>query len=557
MFLWVRDIFGERAGVVSAVAYMSAPYVLIDALIRGNQPESIALALFPLLLWAGRRYLLRGTRRWFAIAVLSLAFFSLSHNISLLLFTPFLGIYLLLIGRLHANALTWTTILTRLTLFFACGLGMTAFYPGSALLEMDAVTLSMSTTTRNNDFRFNFATLGEIFSPVSFSDPNLLNPPMLLRLGWVPVGLALLGCLKFFLGTGLGRGERLRFNAKAQRRKGEEEQEQLAVNSQQLTVNGGDGAQNLFSRHVPLAPCSLREATLHVWFMLVSAVVFIFLSLEGSFWLWENLPLIDFVQFPWRMVGRAALPVAFLAGVSLSDQFPVTSDQYVGSLVTGHWLLVTALALLFLETVPNLYPRICEEAPFPTILELFEYEHVTGLVGVDPEGSYFPTTVRTRPSGSPLEADYAAGRTPQRIDMGTMPAGATLDKVTYGNNRASFEITTPEPFTMRYFSFAFPGWRAEVNGEVVGIEPTRPDGLISFQIPAGTHTVEIAFWLTPARRILAIISLLFVVFFFVALVRVPTDNTDNNQWRADNGQQIFLRSLFATVFCFFLPNSLY
>ncbi|HFQ94572.1 MAG TPA: hypothetical protein ENK32_11215, partial [Anaerolineae bacterium] len=43
MYLWVRDIFGGRAGLVAAVAYMAAPYVLVDALIRGNAPESLAL----------------------------------------------------------------------------------------------------------------------------------------------------------------------------------------------------------------------------------------------------------------------------------------------------------------------------------------------------------------------------------------------------------------------------------------------------------------------------------------------------------------------------------
>ena len=55
MALWVRDLFGPRAAVVSAVAYMAAPYVLIDALVRGNAPESLALPLLPFLLWAGRR----------------------------------------------------------------------------------------------------------------------------------------------------------------------------------------------------------------------------------------------------------------------------------------------------------------------------------------------------------------------------------------------------------------------------------------------------------------------------------------------------------------------
>lgn len=72
-FLWVRDLFGERAGLVSAVAYMAAPYTLIDALVRGNQPESMALALLPLLCWAGRRFIIQGSRLPFLLSALGLA----------------------------------------------------------------------------------------------------------------------------------------------------------------------------------------------------------------------------------------------------------------------------------------------------------------------------------------------------------------------------------------------------------------------------------------------------------------------------------------------------
>lgn len=58
---------------------------------------------------------------------------------------------------------------------------------------MDEVTLERSTTTRNNDWRFNFATAGEILAPVAPEDPTLVNPPLRLRLGWAPALLAALG----------------------------------------------------------------------------------------------------------------------------------------------------------------------------------------------------------------------------------------------------------------------------------------------------------------------------------------------------------------------------
>jgi asparagine N-glycosylation enzyme membrane subunit Stt3 len=89
-YLLARDLFGPQAGLVAAIAYAYAPYQFLDALIRGNAPESLALPLMPLILWAFRRLALTGRRRWFFFSVGFLAALYLTHNISSLLFTPLL-----------------------------------------------------------------------------------------------------------------------------------------------------------------------------------------------------------------------------------------------------------------------------------------------------------------------------------------------------------------------------------------------------------------------------------------------------------------------------------
>ena len=466
MALWVRDLFGPRAAVVSAVAYMAAPYVLIDALVRGNAPESLALPLLPLLLWAGRRWVLFGSRRAFLVGALGLALLSFSHNISTFIFAPTLGVYLVVVawfsgargpGSRPARA---RPALLRAALLLAFGLGLAFFYTGGAVLEMDQVTLERSTTTRNNDWRYNFATVGEILSPVAPEDPSLLNPPLRLRLGWAPLLLAALGA------TGL------------------------------VWLRGADGRA--------------REQRLHIWLMLAGAAVYLFMALPVSRSVWEALPLIDFVQFPWRFVGRAALPVAFLAGVPFyrSDQRRATGGESLPT-VRPLWsmaLAAVAVALLILEAVPNLYPRMCQEEPFPTILTVHAYERATGLVGVDPEGSYFPRAVQERPTGSPLEADFAAGHTPQRFDATALPAGATLRDVVYTCHGVSLTVATPQPFTARYLSFNFPGWSAQVDGARVPIGAEDPTGLITFAVPAGEHRVEVRWGATPLRLALVALS---------------------------------------------------
>ncbi len=245
--------------------------------------------------------------------------------------------------------------------------------------------------------------------------------------------------------------------------------------------------------------------------MAAGAVAFILMALPVSWAAWDNLPLIEFVQFPWRFVGRAALPVAFLAGVPFAHPLFDRATTATAGAGPARWLVLLvplATGLLLLESLPNLYPRMCREDGFPTINDVHRYERDTGLVGVDPEGSYFPRTVEERPSGSALEADYLAGITPQRFDLTDLPAGTTVTATTYGRNEATLTLDTPEPFTLRYLSFDFPGWEAAINGAAVPITPEDPSGLITLSVPAGSHTITVEWQATPLRWALTAASLL-------------------------------------------------
>ena len=190
-YLLARDLFGPQAGLVAAVAYAYAPYQFLDALLRANMPESVALPLLPLVLWAFRRLALTGHRRYLLVSVGSLAALLLTHNISSLLFVPFLAAYLTVLWLVYRRDGHWIAVGGALAL----ALGLTAFFWGPALLERDYVQLHMSRVTRNNDFHYNFLPLAEIFAPPAPVDTSLMNPPMRVHLGLVPALLAVIGLL--------------------------------------------------------------------------------------------------------------------------------------------------------------------------------------------------------------------------------------------------------------------------------------------------------------------------------------------------------------------------
>jgi len=470
-YLLARDLFGHRAGLVAAIAYAYVPYQFLDALLRANMPESVALSLMPLVLWAFRRLALTGHKRWFLAGIASLAALLLTHNISSLLFTPVLFAYLAVLWLVYRRDFHWMTVGIALALAF----GLTAFFWGPALLEQDYVQLYMSRTTRNNDFHYNFVTLAEIFAPPAPVDTSLMNPPMLIHLGLAQVVLAAAG---LFVG--------------------------------------------LFKSQIPNPKSQERRASLI--FFAALALFMIFMSTRASLWLWERVPLLPFVQFPWRLVGRAALPVALLAGAvalpyTTSRASRLTFDVSRLTFHISRLIPIISIALLILAAFPATYPPrgYCPNAPYPAINDLFAYERISKLVGVDPEGSYFPVWVEERPVASPLEEQYGAAGPVARFDETALPAGGFVVESDYGPNQARLVVESPVPFRARYLAFYFPGWRVTVDGEPVSVAPTDPDGLIAFDLPAGRHTVTVRFGETPLRLTADAISLLSLALLFVLL----------------------------------------
>ncbi len=473
-YLLARDLFGPLAGIVAAAAYAYAPYQFLDAFVRGNAPESVALALLPFVLWAFRRLALEGGRRWFLASVGLLAALYLDHNISSLLFTPLLLTSLGVLGWIYRRPRR------REWIALALALGLVAFLWLPALAERSYVQLYLTRANRNNDFHYNFLSLTEIFAPPTPLDTSLMNPPLEIHLGLAQVVLAGLGLV--FTGWQVYNAER----ASPQRR---------ACKS-----------------------ASLRERWATSVFFALAAAVMVFMSTKASVWLWEHVPLLPFIQFPWRLVGRAALPVALLAGASVPAIIP---SGHASPLRVMHLASCILVSILILAAFPSTYPTqgYCPMPPRPTILDVHQYEQKR--VGVDPVGAYFPIWVQRRPEGSPLETQYAATGSVARFDETALPEEAMVLEAQYGPNRARLTVESPLPFRTRYLTFYFPGWRVWVDGEPVEAIPSDPEGLITFDVPAGRHTVAIRFGETPLRLAADVISLFSLILLLGLALRYP------------------------------------
>jgi hypothetical protein len=453
-YLFAKDIFGEKAALVAAVAYMYAPYQLYNALYRGNLGEAMALPLLPMILWAFRRLLTRGKIGYLVLSVLSYAALILTHNVISFIFTPFLFLY---VGGLWWLRRRTLRSLSLIGAAFLLSLGLSALFWLPAFFEKRWVKIHLAYTPAGMNYRYNFLSLGELLSPPIPVHTSLMNPAPPRSLGLVQLALALLAMIGWW-------------------------------------------------------SFKDREKRFHVLFFSPVLISLMFMVLPQSVAVWDHLPLLEYVQFPFRFLGIASLAAAVLAGAAIFDfRFSIFDSKNrqssignrklkVGrpSVIAGTIILVVEVLIIALS-LPWLYPRYCATTEGLSIANLVQLERGLGVIGATSAGEYLPIWVKEVPTGSSMEAMYRAGVPIERLEPSSVPEGAVLKSAKYDLTSADILIDSPLPFQAIFNTFYFPGWRAYVDGKGVPIVPTEPYGLISFQVPAGESTIQVRFQDTPLR----------------------------------------------------------
>src|SRR5581483_2182212 len=129
MYLWVTEMFGPLAGLVSGVLYMVTPYKFIELYVRGDIGENLAFAFVPLVLY----FLLKSAtsqKQNYRIGLsFSVALLILAHNAISLMFMPLFLFYLWYLVRNKKN------LLIPILFYFFLGFVISAFFWVPGLLE--------------------------------------------------------------------------------------------------------------------------------------------------------------------------------------------------------------------------------------------------------------------------------------------------------------------------------------------------------------------------------------------------------------------------------------
>jgi hypothetical protein len=198
------------------------------------------------------------------------------------------------------------------------------------------------------------------------------------------------------------------------------------------------------------------------------------LMLSGSEWFWATLPLMKYIEFPWRLLAPASLCLAVVAAAL---------GRRLNRLEKGRNLaLAAALGLLIL---PNL-----------SHIAAGGYQTLDWRQWTPEQIAQRGVSVTTRNEYEPNWAQLPAYRTDSVRAVAGWAQGELrrLSPVHW-----SGQVRAASPSTIEVSCYYFPGWHAWVDGREVPPGVAENSGLIRLAVPAGDHYVELAFRRTPVR----------------------------------------------------------
>lgn len=217
-------------------------------------------------------------------------------------------------------------------------------------------------------------------------------------------------------------------------------------------------------------------------------LVFVFLSLSLSSFIWEILP-VGFIQFPFRFLSTALLSSAYLAAYLLNG-------------ISGQkkWV-VTAILLVAL---------LFSALPYSQPSEFFDkgegfYSTNEGTTTVQDE--YMQRWVKVKPIQHFKE----------KVEV--ISGNAMINNLVYNSKKIEFNVDSVSDSRIRINTVYFPGWKAFIDEEESKIDYSNEKGVMDLNLKKGSSRVEAIFTETPVRLFADIISLFSLVFLTAFLLR--------------------------------------
>lgn len=430
-YLLGKELWGKYGGFVVGTFYLYAPYHAVDVYVRGALNEFFGLVFLPAVFWSVLKIAKEGKNNYCVFSALFFGCLLLSHNLIAFFVFPSLFLWFLFI--------TWYFKKPFRRIFYFIlsllwGIGMAAFFSFPVIFEQRYVHIDTMFMGYFN-YLAHFATINQLFLSRFWGyGASLWGPEdgMSFTIGQVHW---LTGVIAFILFTFLWFKKRK------------------------------------------------REIFLISLFFLLF-LGYAFLSHQRSSFVWQTIPILAAVQFPWRFVGISSFFVTLLSG----SFFILIRDQKKALFVA----VLMAIGV-FLSNITFFQPE--------KILNTTDAEKLFSAKGwnklqTDAIFDYLPIYAKEPPTTPAPNSPLFIEGTGEVLNFqkGTDWEQFSTESVSPGSI-----IQTP--------LYDFPGMKVWINGKETIISHDNFLGLISFELPAGASRVKVKLTNTPIRFFSNIVSL--------------------------------------------------
>lgn len=503
MFLFVKRHFGTLGGILSAAFYVFAPYHIGDIFVRAALPEFTALTFIPALFWSIKSF--QDTKRGVYLFLTSVftAIILMSHPPTMLMFLPLIVGYLAL-QALQGDALRGY-VFQGVSIFFGFGIALSFLLP--AFFEQQYIQ-PIFLRSGNYDFHNHFVCLNQLFwSKWDYGQSfKGCEDTMSFQLGIVHWGVVILALI-FVLRNYIKLDNILK---------------SLNIN---IEVRGGRDISKISHFDVHHRTSNFSLPILFLSFVFLS----LYMTLPISQPIWETVPYLVYLQFPWRFLAVAVFASSVLGGSVLGSRFSVFGLRSAGSrsagsnqtdeqktdklksdnrqLKTENRVFILYLSLLFLVFISYIW--YLKPAQYIK-QDQIDFNSKEFLKGQDIADDAFLPELGYMPKWSYVFPDIkSVTKNGVKVSKGV----AKVKIIKQSAVHKEYSVSSENGVSLMFYTSYFPGWKVFMDKKEIKFEyDNNIYGFINVKVQQGRHEISLKFENTKIRYISNILSILFILF---------------------------------------------
>ena len=441
MFLLGKSLWGNLGGIISAILYIYAPYSALNIYVRGDLAEVWGYAFVPLFFYGIINIYKSLKLKYVFISSLGLAAIILSHNLTAYMTAIFFVPTVIFFTFVSKNKIRF---LVYSLASFILGSLLASFYFIPALAEMRFTNI-FSQVGGGADFRDHFICLSQLWES-----------------NWGFGGSAV-GCLD-------GMSFRI-------------------------------GKLHLIISFISLFIFFLKNEKLSkkfITFLGLSFLLSAFLMLPVSKFAWETVPLIEFLQYPWRFLIFASFFTSLLGGGT------ILLVRLLPQKIFRHGVLEYTILILFLA--------------------IFTYNKLFIPYTILPKTSsdYTETSVLnykiSKISDEYMPRDFSKPESPEQVpkEILVIAGDGEVQLLQKKTHEVEARVAVDSESIIHANIAYFPAWKVYIDGKETEIN-IKNNGF-EFSVPKGESEINLVFSQTQLGRISNVLSIVALIILFAGII---------------------------------------